>query len=323
MTIATTTPAAEQALNTMLEDVVAGLSQQQKTLPSKYFYDESGSKLFDDICELEEYYVTRTESALMQAQVGEIATVIGAGALLVEYGSGSSLKTRLLLRNLISPAGYVPIDISGDYLSQVGISLQAEFPQIEVMPVVADFTQDFAVPSPSSPSSPESRRVIYFPGSTIGNFQRADALGLLAGMADKAGSDGGVLIGIDLDKDRDVLHAAYNDSKGVTADFNLNVLKRINDELGGEFDLRHFRHEAVFNNDLSCIEMHLVSTRKQTVNVCKYSFDFEDNETVLTEYSHKYTIDSFGQMAAEVGLDVKNVWTDANDMFAVMYLERA
>jgi dimethylhistidine N-methyltransferase len=304
----------------MLSDVVEGLSQNRKTLPSKYFYDERGSKLFDDICELDEYYVTRTETALMQQQVGDIAAAVGSNALLVEYGSGSSLKTRLLLRNLIAPAGYVPIDISGDYLSQVGHSLQAEFPHIEIMPVVADFTKSFEVPSPTSK---ESRRVIYFPGSTIGNFRREDAMALLVGMAENAGADGGVLIGVDLDKDRDVLRAAYNDSQGVTAEFNLNVLKRINDELGGTFDLSKFKHEAVFNDGRSCIEMHLISTKRQTVNVCKYSFEFEENESVLTEYSHKYTIDAFGEMANEAGLNVKNVWTDANNMFAVMYLERA
>jgi dimethylhistidine N-methyltransferase len=320
LTITATTPETEAALHTMLSDVVEGLSQNRKTLPSKYFYDERGSKLFDDICELDEYYVTRTETALMQQQVGDIAAAVGSNALLVEYGSGSSLKTRLLLRNLIAPAGYVPIDISGDYLSQVGHSLQAEFPHIEIMPVVADFTKSFEVPSPTSK---ESRRVIYFPGSTIGNFRREDAMALLVGMAENAGADGGVLIGVDLDKDRDVLRAAYNDSKGVTAEFNLNVLKRINDELGGTFDLSKFKHEAVFNDGRSCIEMHLISTKRQTVNVCKYSFEFEENESVLTEYSHKYTIDAFGEMANEAGLNVKNVWTDANNMFAVMYLERA
>ena len=320
MTITATTPETEAALNTMLRDVVEGLSRNHKTLPSKYFYDERGSKLFDDICELDEYYVTRTETALMQQQVGDIAAAVGSNALLVEYGSGSSLKTRLLLRNLIAPAGYVPIDISGDYLSQVGHSLQAEFPHIEIMPVVADFTKSFEVPSPTSK---ESRRIIYFPGSTIGNFPREDAMALLAGMAENAGADGGVLIGVDLDKDRDVLRAAYNDSQGVTAEFNLNVLKRINDELGGTFDLSKFKHEAVFNDGRSCIEMHLISTKRQTVNVCKYSFEFEENESVLTEYSHKYTIDAFGEMTNEAGLKVKNVWTDANNMFAVMYLERA
>lgn len=320
MTIAVTTPDTEAALHTMLADVAAGLSQNQKTLPSKYFYDERGSKLFDDICELDEYYVTRTESALMETSVGDIASVIGPNALVVEYGSGSSLKTRLLLRNLIQPAGYVPIDISGDYLSQVGHSLQAEFPHIEVIPVVADFTKPFEIPSASEPSA---RRVIYFPGSTIGNFQREEAKSLLAGMTENAGEDGGVLIGVDLDKNRDVLRAAYNDSKGVTAEFNLNVLKRINSELGGEFDLDKFQHKAVFNETRSCIEMHLISKQQQTVKVCEYSFEFAEGETVLTEYSHKYTISAFGQMANEVGLDVKNVWTDQNNMFAVMYLERA
>jgi dimethylhistidine N-methyltransferase len=320
LTITATTPETEAALHTMLRDVVEGLSRNRKTLPSKYFYDERGSKLFDDICELDEYYVTRTESTLMKQQVGDIASAVGSNALLVEYGSGSSLKTRLLLRNLIAPAGYVPIDISGDYLSQVGHSLKAEFPNIEVMPVVADFTKSFEVPSPTSK---EFRRVIYFPGSTIGNFPREDAMALLASMAENAGADGGVLIGVDLDKDRDVLRAAYNDSQGVTAEFNLNILKRINDELGGNFDLRKFKHEAVFNDGRSCIEMHLISTQRQTVNVCKYSFEFEENESVLTEYSHKYTIDAFGEMANEAGLNVKNVWTDANNMFAVMYLERA
>jgi dimethylhistidine N-methyltransferase len=320
MTIASTTQVTEAALHKMLEDVVTGLSQNQKTLPSKYFYDERGSKLFDDICELDEYYVTRTESALMRERVADIAAVIGHNALLVEYGSGSSLKTRQLLRRLVRPAGYVPVDISGEYLSKIGHSLQAEFPHIEVMPVAADFTESFEIPTPRDP---EARRVIYFPGSTIGNFQREDAKALLTGMANHAGAGGGVLIGVDLDKNRDVLHAAYNDSKGVTAEFNLNVLRRINDDLGGSFDLRKFQHRAVFNEELSCIEMHLVSTQKQVVSVCEYSFEFAENETVLTEYSHKYTVEAFCGMADEVGLDTKNVWTDANAMFAVMYLEPA
>jgi dimethylhistidine N-methyltransferase len=319
MTIAITTPATEAALHGMLEDVVAGLSQNQKTLPSKYFYDQRGSKLFDDICELDEYYLTRTESSLMEDRVSEIASVIGPNALLVEYGSGSSSKTRLLLRNLTRPAGYVPIDISGEYLAQVGISLRAEFPNINVMPVVADFTKPFVFPTTSDR---ESRTMIYFPGSTIGNFRREEAIRLLAGMADSAGTDGGILIGVDLDKNRDLLHAAYNDSRGITAEFNLNVLNRINKELGGGFDLSKFQHRAVFNDSRSCIEMHLVSTQRQTVNVCKYTFEFEENESVLTEYSHKYTVESFRQMASEAGLGARNIWTDADNMFAVMYLER-
>ncbi|MCZ6539513.1 MAG: L-histidine N(alpha)-methyltransferase, partial [Chloroflexi bacterium] len=298
MTILATSPGAVGALETMLDDVVAGLSQPQKTLPSKYFYDERGSKLFDDICELDEYYVTRTESALMAENVGEIASALGPEVLLIEYGSGSSSKTRLLLENLDRPVGYVPIDISGDYLSRVSLALQVDYPKIEIMPVAADFTGTFEVPSPGKS---ELRRIVYFPGSTIGNFQRPEAQGLLAGMADRAGVGGGVLIGVDLDKDREVLHAAYNDSAGVTAQFNLNVLTRINRELGASFDVRNFRHRAIFNEDDSCIEMHLVSTRDQTVNVCKYTFEFRANETILTEYSHKYTLGSFEKMAADAG----------------------
>ncbi|MCH8909171.1 MAG: L-histidine N(alpha)-methyltransferase [Chloroflexi bacterium] len=319
MTILSTTPEAVVAPQTMLDDVVAGLSQRQKTLPSKYFYDVRGSKLFDDICELDEYYVARVESTLMAEHVHEIASAIGPEVLLIEYGSGSSLKTRLLLRNLDRPVGYVPIDISSDYLSQVGLALQVEFPKIEIMPVAVDFTRAFDVPNPCRP---EMKRVVYFPGSTIGNFQRKEAQSLLAGMADLAGGNGGVLIGIDLDKDRDVLHAAYNDSEGVTAQFNLNMLRRINRELGANFDLQSFRHEAIFDSDASCIEMHLVSTRRQTANVCNYSFEFQENETILTEYSHKYTFRSFEQMANEAGLVVKRSWTDANNMFAVLYLAR-
>ena len=325
MTIATTSLEIPTALHTMLSDVVTGLAQSQKTLPSKYFYDERGSKLFDDICDLDEYYITRTEKALMDEHVGEMASVVGPGALLIEYGSGSSLKTRLLLTNLERPAGYVPIDISGDYLSEVGHALQAEFPHIEVIPVVADFTQEFDIPTPSSveaTSSPSTRRVVYFPGSTIGNFQREDAKALLAGMLNVTGSGGGVLIGVDLDKNRDVLRAAYNDSRGVTANFNLNVLRRINRELGADFNLENFTHRAIFNQEDSCIEMHLISTRRQTVNVCDYTFEFEENESILTEYSHKYTVAAFNRMAGEIGLAVRNTWTDADNMFAVMYLER-
>ena len=319
MTILSTIPEAVVAPQTMLDDVVAGLSQRQKTLPSKYFYDVRGSKLFDDICELDEYYVARVESTLMAEHVDEIVSAIGPEVLLIEYGSGSSSKTRLLLRNLDRPVGYVPIDISSDYLSQVGLALQAEFPKIEIMPVAVDFTRAFDVPTPCRP---EMKRVVYFPGSTIGNFQRKEAQSLLAGMADLAGGNGGVLIGIDLDKDRDVLHAAYNDSEGVTAQFNLNMLRRINRELGACFDPRNFRHRAIFNEADSCIEMHLVSTCHQTVNVCNYSFEFQENETILTEYSHKYTFRSFEQMANEAGLVVKRSWTDANNMFAVLYLAR-
>ena len=319
MTTLANPPVAVTALQTMLDEVVAGLSRPQKTLPSKYFYDARGSKLFDDICELDEYYVARVESALMAEHVGEITSIVGPGVLLIEYGSGSSSKTRLLLKNLDRPVGYVPVDISGDYLSQVGLTLQADFPEIEIMPVAADFTRTFTVPSPSTP---EARRVIYFPGSTIGNFQRKEAVSLLTGIAALAGDNGGVLIGVDLEKDHDILNAAYNDSQGVTAQFNLNVLRRINRELGADFNLQGFRHEAFYCPDRSRIEMHLVSTRRQRASVGNYSFEFQEGETILTEYSHKYRIGSFDRMARDAGLGIKRFWTDANNMFAVVYMTR-
>lgn len=310
-----TTPAS----NEMIQDVLSGLSSVQKMLPSKYFYDERGSQLFDDICELDEYYVTRTEAVLMTTCVREIAEVIGPNALLVEYGSGSSIKTKLLLQNLRQPAGYVPIDISGEYLNQVGIGLRSEFPHIEVLPVAADFTKNFQIPATRSNVE---RKVVYFPGSTIGNFQRHDALNLLQDMSDVAGQAGGILIGVDLDKDRDVLHAAYNDAKGVTAEFNLNVLSRINRELGGNFDVSRFDHKAIFNEHESRIEMHLISNCDQSVEVQGSTFKFAVGESILTEYSHKYTIDSFSRMALTAGLTARNVWSDPNEMFAIFYLER-
>lgn len=316
LSVSTQTTAAS---NEMIQDVLSGLSSVQKTLPSKYFYDERGSQLFDDICELDEYYVTRTEAVLMTTCVSEIAEVIGPNALLVEYGSGSSIKTKLLLQNLRQPAGYVPIDISGEYLNQVGIGLRSEFPHIEVLPVAADFTKNFQIPATRSNVE---RKVVYFPGSTIGNFQRHDALNLLQDMSDVAGQAGGILIGVDLDKDRDVLHAAYNDAKGVTAEFNLNVLSRINRELGGNFDVSRFDHKAIFNEHESRIEMHLISNCDQSVEVQGSTFKFAVGESILTEYSHKYTIDSFSRMALTAGLTARNVWSDPNEMLAIFYLER-
>lgn len=316
LSVSTQTTAAS---NEMIQDVLSGLSSVQKMLPSKYFYDERGSQLFDDICELDEYYVTRTEAVLMTTCVSEIAEVIGPNALLVEYGSGSSIKTKLLLQNLRQPAGYVPIDISGEYLNQVGIGLRSEFPHIEVLPVAADFTKNFQIPATRSNVE---RKVVYFPGSTIGNFQRHDALNLLQDMSDVAGQAGGILIGVDLDKDRDVLHAAYNDAKGVTAEFNLNVLSRINRELGGNFDVSRFDHKAIFNEHESRIEMHLISNCDQSVEVQGSTFKFAVGESILTEYSHKYTIDSFSRMALTAGLTARNVWSDPNEMFAIFYLER-
>ncbi|MEO1630775.1 MAG: L-histidine N(alpha)-methyltransferase, partial [Bacteroidota bacterium] len=228
-----------------LADVVEGLTGSPKTLPCKYFYDERGSALFDEITELEAYYPTRTETAIMERHIAAMAAAVGPRAVLVEYGSGSSQKTRMLLGALPNLAAYVPIDISGDYLQQQATSLRAQFPETLILPVAADFTTAFDLPALPPDTK---RRVVYFPGSTIGNFAPDAAERLLRRMADIAGPGGGLLIGVDLVKDRDVLVRAYDDPQGVTAAFNKNLLARINQEAGGTFDLDAFEHEARWND---------------------------------------------------------------------------
>ncbi|MDA0231907.1 MAG: L-histidine N(alpha)-methyltransferase [Chloroflexi bacterium] len=303
----------------MLADVLSGLGRAQKSLPSKYFYDEEGSRIFDEITMLPEYYPTRTEAEIMRLQGGEIAATLGEGVLLVEYGSGSSAKTRILLDLMRRPAGYVPVDISGDYLRQVARELQADYPDTPVLPVVADFTQPFLLPD--TPVSAR-RNIVYFPGSTIGNFPHTDALRILQQMAKLAGEHGGVLIGVDLVKPLDLLLAAYNDSQHVTARFNLNLLQRMNRELDANFDISQFRHEAIFNAEESRIEMYLYARRSMSVCVDGVLFHFAEGESILTEYSHKYTLDSFGDLASQAGLETASVWTDPKSLFSVQYLTR-
>lgn len=298
-----------------LQDVHTGLSRPQKTLPCKYFYDARGSKLFDRICELDEYYPTRTELSIMQTQIEGIASAVGNNCTLIEFGSGSSLKTRLLLDHLEAPLSYVPIDISGDHLADIADELQSRYPDFDIFPVEADFTQPL---ENHQLAELPSRRVIYFPGSTIGNFNRHEAVQLLKQMRDLAGPDGSFIIGIDLKKDRTILTAAYNDDDGVTAQFNLNLLSRINEELDGDFDLAQFRHEAIWNEELARIEMHLVSECEQTVSLEGESYTIQTGETIHTESSHKYTIDSFRKMTDESGLKIDNVWTDSDKWFAVI-----
>lgn len=302
---------------TMLDDVLSGLSEKQKNIPSKYFYDEEGSRIFDEITELEEYYPTRTEAGIMTDSGHEMAEALGENVLLVEYGSGSSIKTRALLDRLSAMAAYVPVDISGDYLFQVAAGLQADYPNVNVLPVVADFTEPFSLPK--QPED-DQRVIAYFPGSTIGNFTRPDARRILSQMADLCGPTGGILIGVDLLKSRETLIAAYDDSPGVTARFNLNLLHRLNNELGADFVVDQFRHEAVFNVDESRIEIYLVSERAQVVCLDGERFHFESEETILTEYSHKYTLEAFDTLAADAGLETKHVWTDPKSLFSVQYL---
>jgi dimethylhistidine N-methyltransferase len=297
--------------------VLQGLARDQKVLPTAFLYDEEGSALFERITELEEYYPTRTEVGIMAAHVGEMADAIGPEAMLIEYGTGSGLKTRRLLAAMQEPVAYVPVDIARDPLLSTAAALQAEFPALEVLPVCADFTRPFTTPRPRR--SPRSR-MVYFPGSTIGNFLPAAAIRLLAKMRREAGPEGGVLIGIDLKKDVAVLEAAYDDALGVTAAFNLNLLRRINRELEGDFDLAAFRHQAVWVEDRGAIEMRLVSIRRQTVRVGGRAFAFEAAEWIHTEDSHKYDLGQFAEMAAAADLEIARTWVDDRHYFAVVDL---
>ena len=302
--------------SSLREEVLAGLQQSPKSLPSKFFYDERGSKLFDAICELDEYYPTRTEKALMDAHIGDITDALGPGVRLVEYGSGSSDKTRILLDHLTDPAGYVPIDISREHLVQAAEALAADYPGLPVLPVCADYTASFDLPAPELPMA---RTVIYYPGSTIGNFERDEARAFLEHIAGLIAPSGGLLIGVDLQKDPGVLRAAYNDAEGVTAAFNKNVLRRINRELGANFDLGRFRHQAIYNEDEGRIEMHLVSEAAQRVTIDGVEIPFAEGERIVTEYSYKYTLEGFGELADAAGLCVERVWTDARAYFSVQY----
>ncbi len=297
--------------------MLAGLSADSKSVPCKYFYDETGSALFDRITETEEYYPTRTELAIMRAHVSEMADEIGPGAALVEYGSGSSLKTRVLLDHLDALAAYVPIDISREHLFATAERLHAAYPDLPLFPVAADYTADFELPD----LPPHHRRVVYFPGSTIGNFDPEQAAAFLRRAARVAGPGGGLLIGVDLKKDRRTLEAAYDDAAGVTADFNLNLLDRINRELGGTFDRDAFAHRAVWNEAEGRIETYLVSLREQTAEVDGTAFRFGENEAVHTENSHKYTVESFARFATRCGFAPRQAWTDPDELFSVQYFE--
>jgi L-histidine N-alpha-methyltransferase len=299
--------------------IIKGLSQPQKRLSSKYFYDEHGSKLFEQITELPEYYPTRTETALLRAHASEFAELIGPHASLVEFGSGSSTKVRILLDALEAPSAYVPIDISRDHLIESAKGLAEAYPDLMVVPVSADYTQPLELPDIPN----EAVRIGFFPGSTIGNFTYAEAVDFLRNAATEMGADNGLLIGVDLKKDIEVLRAAYNDTAGVTAKFNLNILRHINRELGADFDLDGFTHDARWEPEKGRIEMHLVSKRNQTAHLDGHKFEIEQGESIHTEDSHKYTIDGFHALAAEAGWRAYRHWTDADNLFSIHYLRVA
>ena len=305
----------EPARDDFLGSVVDGLSAQQKHLHCKFLYDEEGSHLFDDICELPEYYPTRTEIGILESHAPDIASVIGPRAQIVEFGSGAGIKIRLLLSALTEPLAYMPVEISREHLLAASASLAKDFPDLRIAPVCADYTQPFTLPTPEGQAV--ANIAGFFPGSTIGNFTREEAVDFLSLTRRLLQPGATMIIGIDLVKDLDVLRAAYNDTAGVTAAFNLNFLKRINRELGADFDLSAFEHDARWNPDLERIEMHLVSLKDQTVTIGGHSFGFRRGETIHTESSHKYRIDGFRELAREAGYEPERVWTDEKDYFSV------
>jgi dimethylhistidine N-methyltransferase len=309
-----------QDLGDELTEIVSGLDRSPKSLPPKFFYDERGSALFEAICNLPEYYLTRTELQIMRENIDAIAESIGPGACVIEFGSGSSLKTRILLEHLYQISASMPVDISREHLAAAAAALARDFPAVEVLPVVADFMQPFELPSPRRPAR---RNVVYFPGSTIGNFTPDAAHQLLRVMHHEAGPGGALLIGADLKKDPAILHRAYNDDSGITAAFNLNMLRRLNREFGADFNLADFAHRAVWNEASGRIEMHLVSRRKQTVCVAGRDFPLRAGEFIVTEHSHKYSLTEFRVMVQRAGFQAVEVWTDARDWFSVqLFLRR-
>ena len=287
-------------------DVVAGLSAKPKRLPSKYFYDLIGSSLFDRITELPEYYPTRAELGLLQRNAPAIASLFPHGAALIEFGSGSSRKARILLRAAASVEAYVPVDISGDFLQQDAARLRRDFPHIAICPVVADFTTLTELPS----DVPAKPRAGFFPGSTIGNFEPHEAAAFLRRAGHILGAGSMLVVGVDLEKSPDILYRAYNDAEGITAKFNLNLLARINRELGANFDLAAFEHRALYNNERHRIEMHLASTKRQKVRLGEQTIEFRAGETIHTENSYKYSIDSLSALAQGSGWSPLTVWTD-------------
>ena len=306
----------EPATSDFLEQAIAGLSGSPRTLPSKFFYDERGSDLFQEICELPEYYVTRTETEILRQHGAEIAESIGENAELVGFGTGAGVKTKMVLDHLQNVIAYVPVDISKQRLTESAEALSREMPALEILPVCADYLQPFELPTPSREPA---HIAVYFPGSTIGNMEPHIARHFLERVCRLCGHSGGLIIGVDLQKSSEVLEAAYNDSAGVTAAFNLNMLARANRELGADFDLSQWRHRAVYNEQAHRIEMHLISLRAQTIRLGKQEFDFAGGEKIITEFSYKHTIEGFSALAASAGFQLARVWTDPGKLFALFH----
>ena len=299
-----------------LAEAVAGLSRSPRTLPCKFFYDEHGSELFQKICELPEYYVTRAELQILKNQGRDIAKHLGPGIELIGLGTGAGTKTRLLLDELHAPIAYVPVDISKEQLQQSSAQFRELFPDLEVLPVCADYLQPVTLPTPRR--KPQ-RKVVYFPGSTIGNFEPDVALDFLQRIRRVSDEEGGLLIGVDLQKDRKILERAYNDAQGVTAEFNLNLLVRANRELGADFNLNQWKHRAVYNAEAGRIEMNLISETDQTVHIADHEFHFRAGEKIVTEYSYKHSPKGFSALAARADFQLAQMWTDDAHLFGVFY----
>lgn len=303
----------------LLAEVLSGLTSSPKTLPAKLFYDDEGARLFERICTLDEYYLTRSELSILRQRVGEIAELAGPHCALVEYGSGAGTKIRLLLDALHAPAAYVPIDISHLQLARVAEDLEADYPDVAIRPLCADYTRPLVLP----PLPPHARTLAFFPGSTIGNFHPAEAAAFLTRIRRTVGTGGMLVLGVDRRKDPAVLNAAYDDPHGVTAAFNLNMLQRINREIGADFDVRRFRHLAFFNDRDSRVEMHLVSTEDQTVDIAGTSIELARSETIWTESSYKYDEEQLANVVGSAGFTIERLWTDARAYFWVSVLRAA
>lgn len=299
-------------------EILAGLQGDQKAVNPKWFYDERGSQLFDQITRLPEYYPTRTEVGILRENRHEISACCGSGCLFIEPGSGSSEKVRILLETL-RPSAYVPVDISADFLEESALKLGDEYPWLDIYAVCADFNHSWSYVD----DLPEGKRVVFYPGSTIGNLEPEAAVEFLGRVREITGESGGVVIGVDTHKSTDRLNAAYNDAAGVTADFNLNVLRRMNELLDAEFDEGSFRHHAFYNTDLKRIEMHLVSERAQAVRCNGSVVEFAEGETIHTENSYKYTVADFAELVDAAGLALRQSWMDADELFSVHYLQPA
>lgn len=306
--------------NNILKEVLVGLSKSQKSIPPKFLYDKKGSDLFEKICLLPEYYPTRTENKILTENVQEMIELIGPDALVIEPGSGSGDKVRHLLRKLKNPKGYIPIEISRDILLKMTNELNDEFSELNIIPVCADFTGDLELPL--TVDSYSEKKVIFFPGSTIGNLLPNDAIRILKKFGKLISSGGGLLIGVDLKKDSKIFELAYDDPQGITATFNLNLLERLNRELDASFDPSNFSHVAFYNEELGRVEMHLKSLIDQLVKVNQTVFRFRKGETIHTENSYKYSVEEFCELCSKAKFEVKRYWKDEESLFCVYYFEK-